>query len=98
MIQNYIKIALRNLAQNKVYSFINIGGLAVGMASAILIGLWVFNELSFNHYHGEYQKIALIQKNRSFNGAINTDESNCIPLAACRLFSVLVFDSWRIDS
>jgi putative ABC transport system permease protein len=80
MIESYIKIAFRNLAHNKVYSFINIGGLAVGMAVAMLIGLWVYDELSYNHYHENYQSIALIQKNRSYNGTINTDESNCIPL------------------
>jgi ABC-type antimicrobial peptide transport system permease subunit len=80
MIKNYLKIALRNLVRNKVYSFINIGGLAVGMAVAMLIGLWIYDELSFNHYHQDYQNIALIQKNRNYNGTINTDESNCIPL------------------
>ena len=46
MIRNYFKIAFRNLVNNKVYSAINIGGLAVGMAVAILIGLWVYDELT----------------------------------------------------
>ncbi|WP_425290695.1 permease prefix domain 2-containing transporter [Spirosoma linguale] len=41
MLRNYLKIALRSLAKNQVYSFINISGLAVGMAVAMLIGLWV---------------------------------------------------------
>lgn len=39
MLTNYLKIAFRSLTKNKVYSFINIGGLAVGMAVALLIGL-----------------------------------------------------------
>jgi putative ABC transport system permease protein len=43
MIKNYFKIAWRNLVKNKVYTFINIGGLAVGMAVALLIGLWVYD-------------------------------------------------------
>jgi putative ABC transport system permease protein len=79
---NYLKIAVRNLLKNKVYSFINIGGLAVGMAVAILIGLWVYDELSFDKYHSEHDRIALIQKNRSFNGNIITEQSHSLALAA----------------
>ncbi|RRB00015.1 FtsX-like permease family protein [Larkinella rosea] len=60
MIRNYLKIALRNLAKNKAYSFINIGGLAVGMAVAILNGLWIYDELSFNTYHQNYDRIAQV--------------------------------------
>ena len=82
MILNYFKIAFRNLAKNKVYSFINIGGLAVGMSVAILIGLWIYDELSFDKYHKEYKSIALVQKNRSFNGNIITEQSHSIALAA----------------
>ena len=41
MIKNYFKIAWRNLIKNKALSFINIGGLSVGMAVAMLIGLWI---------------------------------------------------------
>lgn len=61
MIRNYFKIALRNLFKNKVYSFINIGGLAVGMSVAILIGLWIYDELSYNKYHKNYEGIAQIR-------------------------------------
>lgn len=82
MLQNYLKIAFRNLLRNKVYSFINIGGLAVGMAVAMLIGLWVWDELSFDKYHNEHDQIALLQKNRSFNGNIITEQSQSLPLAA----------------
>src|SRR6218665_804077 len=61
MLFNYFKIALRNLAKNKVYSFINIGGLAVGMSVAILIGLWIYDELSYNKYHKNYDSVAQIR-------------------------------------
>lgn len=47
MIRNYFKIALRSLMKNSVYSFINIGGLAIGIASSIIL-LWVANEYSFD--------------------------------------------------
>ena len=60
MIKNYFKIAWRNLFRNKVSSFINIGGLTVGIAVAILIGLWIYDELSFNKYHQNYERIAQI--------------------------------------
>lgn len=61
MILNYFKIALRNLVKNKVYSFINIGGLAVGMSVAILIGLWIYDELSYDKYHKNYESVAQIR-------------------------------------
>ena len=51
MIKNYFKIALRNLQKNKAFSFLNISGLAIGMASALLILLWVQNEISFDRFH-----------------------------------------------
>ncbi|WP_169739262.1 ABC transporter permease [Dyadobacter crusticola] len=62
MIQNYFKVALRNLTKNKGYSFINIGGLAAGMAVAMLIGLWIHDEFSFNKYHRNYDKIAKVMQ------------------------------------
>ena len=51
MLRNYLKIAVRNLVKNKVYSFINIAGLATGMACAILLGLYINDELSYDRYH-----------------------------------------------
>ena len=60
MFKNYFKIAIRNLARNKVSSFINIGGLTVGMTVAMLIGLWIYDELSFDKYHRNYDRIAQI--------------------------------------
>lgn len=51
MIGNYIKIAFRNMNRHKGYSFINIAGLAVGIACAIIILLWVRDELSFDRFH-----------------------------------------------
>lgn len=65
-----------------MYSSINIGGLAVGIAVTMLIGLWIYDELSFDKYHSEYDRIALLQKNRSFNGNIITEQSQSLALAA----------------
>ncbi len=62
MNNHYLKIAWRNLIGNKVSALINIGGLAVGMAVAMLIGLWIYDELSFNKYHQNYSRIAQIMQ------------------------------------
>ena len=62
MFKNYFKIAWRNLAKNKAYSFINIGGLAVGMAVAMLIGLWVYDEVTFNRSHQNYESVAQVRR------------------------------------
>ena len=73
MFKNYFKIAWRNLLKNKVYSFINIGGLAVGMAVAMLIALWVYDEITFNQYHQNYESVAQVR--RYFTDP-NTHEQN----------------------
>jgi putative ABC transport system permease protein len=76
MIRNYFKIAWRNLIKNKGFSAINIGGLAVGMAVAMLIGFWIFDELSWNKYHKNYDKIAQVWQHGTFNGKVMTQVSN----------------------
>jgi len=58
MFKNYIRIAWRNLRKSRTSSFINIAGLATGMAIALVIGLWIFDELSFDHYHARHSRIA----------------------------------------
>uniref|UniRef100_F4CBH2 ABC transporter permease n=1 Tax=Sphingobacterium sp. (strain 21) TaxID=743722 RepID=F4CBH2_SPHS2 len=76
MIKNYLKTAWRNLAKSKGYSAINIGGLAVGMAVVMLIGLWVYDELTFNTYHKNYDRIAQVMQHANFNGKIGTQTAN----------------------
>src|SRR5215212_2063172 len=76
MLKSYFKIAWRNLVKSKGYSAINIGGLAVGMAVAMLIGLWVYDELSFDKYHKHYDRIAQVMQHVNFNGKIETQNAN----------------------
>ena len=76
MLENYLKIAWRNMVKSKGYSAINIGGLAVGMAVAMLIGLWVYNELTFDKYHKNYDRIAQVMQHANFNGNIETQVAN----------------------
>jgi ABC-type antimicrobial peptide transport system permease subunit len=72
MLKNYLKTAFRNLFKNKVYSFINITGLSVGMAVALLIGLWATDELTFNHHFKNHDRIAQVYQNQDYNGEIAT--------------------------
>lgn len=81
MIRNYLKIAWRNLLKNKIYSFINIGGLAVGMAVAILILLWIVDELNYDRYHQNYDRIAQVMQHQTWNGEIGTQEANPAQMA-----------------
>ena len=81
MIKNYFKIAFRTLVKNKAYSFINISGLAMGMAVALLIGLWIFDELSFNQHFKNHSRIAQVMQHQTRNGEVSTQNSNPYPLA-----------------
>ena len=81
MLRNYLKIAFRHLAKNRAYSFINIVGLAMGMALAILIGLWLNDELSINKSFQNHDRIAQLMRNRTVNGEVDTKIGLPIPLA-----------------
>jgi putative ABC transport system permease protein len=81
MLKNYFKIALRNLIKNKGYTFINIAGLATGMTVALLIGLWVWDELTFNRYHKNYDRIAQVWQHNIYNGEKQSQVSNPYVLA-----------------
>ena len=66
MLKNYLKIALRNISRNKAFSFINISGLAIGMACCVLILVFVQDELTYDGYHEKADQIyRLFAVNRS---------------------------------
>jgi putative ABC transport system permease protein len=81
MLKNYFTIALRNLVKNKAHSIINIAGLAAGMSVALLIGLWVWDELSFNKYHRNYDRIARVMRHTVNEGEIQSNFYLPYPLA-----------------
>ncbi|MES2332537.1 MAG: ABC transporter permease [Bacteroidota bacterium] len=62
MFKNYLKIAWRNISKNKLFSFINIGGLAIGMLAVMLISLWVWDEVGFNKSFKNHEHIAAIYR------------------------------------
>jgi putative ABC transport system permease protein len=68
MFRNYFNIAWRNLIRNKSFSTINILGLAIGMTSALLIGLWIQNELSIDRAYPKTDRLALLYNHDVFNG------------------------------
>ena len=67
MLQNFLKVAWRNLFRGKGFSFINISGLAVGMASALLILIWVQNELSYDRFYTHSNRLYQLWRNGKDN-------------------------------
>src|SRR5688572_29524854 len=80
MYKNYFKTAFRNLWKNKGYSTINILGLAVGMAVALLIGMWVQHQLTFDGFHERKDNIAIVMKKTFFNDFKGTQTGVMLPL------------------
>lgn len=71
MLKNYFKIAWRNLIRNKVFSVINITGLAIGMAVALLIGIWVQNEFSYDQFHKNKNNLYKVYNRQTgYGGAV----------------------------
>ncbi|MEO8172781.1 MAG: ABC transporter permease [Sediminibacterium sp.] len=82
MIKNYFKIAFRNLFRNKGFSVINISGLAIGMASAILILLWLQNEISFDRFYKKTDRLYLMYNRDKVDGRAQVWNTTPKPLAA----------------
>ncbi len=77
MIRNYIKIAFRNFSRNKVYSFINIAGLAIGLAAAMLIILYGKDEVSYDRFHANNPNIyRVVNQWISADGSVKSNDGN----------------------
>ncbi len=70
LLDNYFKIAWRSLGRNKSFSAINISGLAIGLASAIVLLLWIHNELTFDQFHKNRDRVYQVFSRAVFNGQI----------------------------
>ncbi len=103
MLNNYFKIAWRNLLKDRTSSFINIGGLAVGMAVTMLISLWIYDELTFNKSFANYDRIAQVMQHQTENGNISSENSMPFPLGKelrenyGSNFTCVVMASWEGD-
>ena len=80
MFKNNLKIAWRNLLKSKTYSFINIAGLAAGMAVAMIIGLWISDELSANRQFKNYDSIYQVMMHQTFDGKRGTQTALPYPI------------------
>src|SRR5262249_19921204 len=60
MFQSYIRYAWRHLSSNRIYTGINIAGLAIGITTALLVGLWLNDETSFDHFTPDHERVASI--------------------------------------
>ena len=82
MFRNYFKTAWRNIIRTIGYSTLNVLGLATGMAVALLIGLWVYDQYSFDKFLPEYQSVYRVQRNFDSNGDTLTFQTTSLKLAA----------------
>jgi ABC-type antimicrobial peptide transport system permease subunit len=80
MLKSYLKIAWRNLSRSKGYSFINIAGLATGMAIALLIGLWIADEVSFDTSYANHDRLVQVMITQSANGESYTGSTIAMPI------------------
>lgn len=71
MLGNYVMIALRNLRKHLTYSMINIAGLSLGLATCLLLMVWIRHELSFDKFHTNYDKLYRVSMEFSFGGQTN---------------------------
>lgn len=81
MFKNYFKIGWRNLVKSKVYSLINILGLAIGMAVAMLISLWILDEVTYDKYHVNHEQLAQVMTTFIENdGKMETGQAVSMPI------------------
>src|SRR5688572_12299008 len=80
MFKNYLKVALRNCWKNKVFSAINITGLAAGLAVCLLIALYVFDELNYDKYNKQADRIYRLDADIFFNNTVFTAATSPMPL------------------
>jgi predicted permease len=80
MLRNYFKIAIRSLIKNPAYSFINIIGLSVGLASSLLIMLWVADEYSYDTFHDNYKSIYKLYQSQQWAQGIGTGNAMPYPM------------------
>jgi len=81
MFKNYFKTAWRNITGTIGYSTLNVAGLAIGMAVALMIGLWVYDQYSFDKFLPEYQSVYRVQRNYNSNGDTLTFQTSSLKLA-----------------
>ncbi len=93
MLENYFKVSLRNIIRQKSYSVINIIGLSVGLATCMLIFLWVHDEWKFDRFHSNSERIFTVMLNNSYSdGSINS-----YPATPVRLAEAIISDLPEVE-
>ncbi|MBN8575362.1 MAG: ABC transporter permease [Cytophagales bacterium] len=95
MFRNYVKVALRNIRKYSFYSSLNIVGLAFGLAACFLIGLYIFDELSYDRFHTDYQNIYSVGLNGKVGGQEIYTASSCAPLAHAMVSNIPGGMQWK---
>jgi hypothetical protein len=72
MYRSYFRVAKQNMVKNKLHAFINISGLATGIAVAIIISMWIYDEVSYNTQFTKYERIGQAFQNLTANGEVDT--------------------------
>lgn len=72
MFKNYLRIALRTLGRNKLYTLLNVAGLTFGIACFMLIGLYIFDELTFDQQHSKVDRIYRVVEHKNANGEVTS--------------------------
>src|SRR5579872_3078837 len=102
MIKNYFKVAWRNLRRNSLYSLINIGGLAIGMAVSFMLLIYVYNEFSFDKFNTNSDRLYRVLRNQPSNGELMTNSATPVPMAPAMIKDFPEFDkiaraNWSYD-
>jgi ABC-type antimicrobial peptide transport system permease subunit len=80
MFKSYFTVAWRNIRKSKWYSFINTFGLSIGMAVALLIALWIWDEVTYNHYFTRHGRLAQVMTTQTYNEHRGTGNAVSLPL------------------
>lgn len=72
MYRSYFRAAIQNMVKNKMHAFINIAGLTIGVSVAIIISLWIYDEVSFNTQYSNFKRTGLVMQNVTNNGEVQT--------------------------
>lgn len=70
MLKNYLKVVWRSIKRHKGYSFINVAGLALGLACCLLICIWVLDELSYDKFHQNASNLYRVEEDQDYSGRI----------------------------
>jgi len=92
MIKNYLKVAWRNLRKNSLYSVINIGGLAIGMAVSFMLLVYVYNEFAFDKFNTNDNRLYHVLRSQPSNGELFTNSATPVPLAPAMIKDFPEFD------